>query len=126
MRSQPRTPFINHFHNTKPFPGRVTRIDVTYGGGVTRDVAPFITPVMVLNKDNYVDDGTTLGKKKTYASAPLHWNSTGNDYRYVYLRIYDRSIDINSILLFLKLQPSLLTQLPTLMSLPQAKLKLNI
>lgn len=84
-----------------------------------------MSPVTVLNKDNYVDDGTILGKK-AYASAPVHWNITGNDYRYVYLKIYDSSIDIKSILLLLKLQPSFLTQLPALMSLPQAKIKLNI
>lgn len=83
-----------------------------------------MSPVTVLNKDNYVDDGTILGK--SLRKRPVHWNITGNDYRYVYLKIYDSSIDIKSILLLLKLQPSFLTQLPALMSLPQAKLKLNI
>lgn len=67
MRSQPRTLFINHFHDTKPFLGRITRIDVTYGGGVACDFPLFMSPVTVLNKDNYVDDGTILGKKLTQA-----------------------------------------------------------
>lgn len=111
MRSQPRTPFINHFHNTKPFPVRITRIDVTYGGGVARDVAPFMSPVTVLNKDNYVDDGTISGKQKATAGYAKTWNIACNNYRYVYLKIYDGSIDIKSMLLLLKLQPSLLTQL---------------
>lgn len=40
MHSRPRTPFFNHLHNTKPFPGRINKIVVPYHGGVARDVAP--------------------------------------------------------------------------------------
>ncbi len=88
LKSKPMSPFINHFHNTTLFPGRITKIEAVYGGGTARKLAPFLSPITKLTKDNYVDDGVPQIAKKPTAGYPGIWNLTGNDDRFVYLRIY--------------------------------------
>lgn len=106
MKSRPMSPFINHFHNTTPFPGRITKIEAVYGGGTARKLAPFLSPITRLNKDNYTDDGVPQLAKKPTAGYPAIWNLTGNDDRFVYLRIYDGLAELNRIIISFDVPPT--------------------